>query len=109
MQKALKHLLFISRKPGSGSEHSKSKVEKNGIKHKKLKNKTKQNTNTVKIINKRAKLESNNIQWELALSASIKWTHTLTYVRIKSDEPTPHLEDWVESTVGSGDRRGSAL
>ena len=37
----------------------------------------------------------------------MKWTHTLIYVRIKSDEPTPHLEDWVESTVGSGDRRVS--
>lgn len=105
MQKALKHLLFISRKPGSGSEHSKSKVEKNGIKHKKLK----KNTNTVKITNKRAKLESNNILWELALSASMKQTHILIYVRIKSDEPTLHLEDWVESTVGSGDKRGSTL
>ena len=55
MQKALKHLLFISRKPGSGSEHSKSKVEKNSMKHKRLKKKNKnKNTNTVKIINKRA-------------------------------------------------------
>lgn len=47
VQKALKHLLCIPSKPGSCSEHSKSKMGENGIKLKHIKHQHNKNTNEI--------------------------------------------------------------